>query len=639
VSARWHALLTTVCGLALAANLVFGWPWAGYVAVAAGAPFALGAASRSIRGRAVDVNVLMVLAGAGAVALGHVPEAAVLLFLFSLASTLEEYAMARTQSAIEGLVRLRPQAARKVEDGAESEVRVEDLRRGDLVRILPFEGVPVDAEVVSGSSSVDRSSMSGESQPVPAQAGDTVLAGTQNLEGTLLARVVAEAGATALDRIVELVRQAQESKGSGERVSLWFGQRYTFFVLGAFLVSFLVRYMTGQAVSPALYGALGLLVALSPCALVISTPSATLSALSWAARRGMLVRGGAVIESAGKVDVVALDKTGTLTEGRPRLVELCCCGAVPVAAGRHDGMGDACWHGGPEMNPAARDVLAVAAAVESHSTHPIADAIVAAAREQGCAIPEAAEVSVAPGLGVEAEVRGRRVRIGQPRFFPDLRQEFVDLADGMRSQGMTVAILSVDGEFAALGLRDRVRPEAGQAVAGLRAMGVRRIALLTGDSEPTARAVAREAGIEEYAAGLMPEDKEAWVRKASEGGATVLFVGDGINDAPVLTRSPVGVAMGGLGSDIAMNAANVVLMNDDLRQVEALVRLGRKSNRIIRGNLVFAAGIIVGLAAMTFVLEAVWPEGRSLILPLAVVGHEGSTAIVVLNGLRLLRGP
>jgi Zn2+/Cd2+-exporting ATPase len=618
--------LTALCGLALVLGYLGVHPALPYVAVAAGAPFALAAAGRALRDRRVDVNFLMALAAAAAVALGHPEEAAVLLFLFSLSSTLEEYAMARTRSAIEGLVKLRPATATRIGPAG--------LEVGDQVRVSPFQQFPADGTVVSGESAADQAAMTGESVAVAKRPGDLVLAGTQNLEGMLVVSVTHRIGDSTLERIVGLVSEAQENKASGERVSQWFGQTYTFFVIGAFLVSVAVRFAVGNPADRAMYASLALLVALSPCALVISTPASTLSALAWAARNGVLIRGGEFIERAGQIRCLALDKTGTLTTGRPELAEVCVCG--PVAVGAACEHGESCWSSGEAMGSEAREALRLAAAAEQYSDHPIAEAIVAAARREGLDVPEATEQRTEPGLGVEANVDGRLVRIGQTRYFEEhggLPEDFVPHVREIQAEGMTVAIMQADGRWAALGLRDGLRPEAPELLRQMRAVGVQRIAMLTGDNEQTARAVASQLDVDEVRAGLLPADKEAWVA-AQEG---VMFVGDGVNDAPSLARASVGVAMGGLGSDVALDAADVVLMQDNLKRLPQLVRLGRKSNGIIRANLFFAVGVILVLTLGTQFLDLFRPGTPTL--PWAVVGHEGSTVLVILNGLRLLRGP
>lgn len=622
-----QTLLTVLCGLGLAGGLATGIPWLAYAAVAFGAVFALESAWASIRSRELDVNLLMVLAAIGAVLVGAPLDAAALLFLFSLSNTLEQYAMAKTGSAIAGLIKLRPDRATRVDEAGDVVVPVAELRVGDRIRVKSFEAIPVDGEVESGVTHVDEAAMTGESIPVHKAPGDRVLAGTQNLEGMLVMRVAAEVGTSTLDRVVELVRDAQENKASGERISQWFGQRYTIFVVVAFAVSFAVRLGLGQQLNDALYGALTLLVALSPCALVISTPATTLSALAWAGRRGILIRGGEFLERLGKVKVAALDKTGTLTAGKPRLVELCVCSPSPAGGlCRED---DACWHGSGLPSPEATAMLRAAAAAEQYSSHPIAQAIVEAARDLGIDVPETIGHQDHQGLGVTATLDGVPIKIGQRRFFDALPHAFDEHAGEMRERGMTVAIMEFGGRYAALGLRDEPRPNVAETLSELKKNGIERIVILTGDNEQTAKAIAGELGLTEVHAGLMPDDKTRIIAELEDAGTPTLMVGDGINDAPSLSRASVGIAMGGLGSDITLNAADVVIMQDRIERLPELLRLGRRTTRVIRANLVFAASVIVGLTFASLFFR--------LPLPLAVIGHEGSTVLVILNGLRLLR--
>ncbi len=617
-----------------------------FAAVVFGSYFALAAAWRSIKRRSIDVNFLMVFAAAGSVILGHALEAAVLLFLFSLSSTMESFAMAKTRNAIEGLIRLRPDSAILVSSDGERTVPVEDLKIGDQIRVLPFENIPADAKIISGSTTVDQSAMTGESAPAQKRVGDLILAGTQNLESMIVAEVTAEVGNTLLEKIVELVRDAQDNKASGERISEWFGQKYTYFVLIAFGVMFVVRLVLHQPLEQSAYGALTILVALSPCAVVISTPASTLSALAWAARNGILVRGGAYIELAGKIDTLAVDKTGTLTAGKPHLTEICVCTGVAEAVGAHANLcvdEHACWSQGEEMSPDATALLRFAAAAEQYSSHPIADAIVNRAREMGIDVPEAVNATTIPGLGVTATIDGKQVRIGQRRFFESdgkfLEPEFAVHAEELQHKGMTVAILEVEGKMAALGLLDSPRPEAPDFLATMRRLGADRQIMITGDTPETAEAIAKQLDIQEYKAGLLPDDKTKLIHELIQKGRSVMMVGDGINDAPSMATATVGVAMGGLGSDIALNSADVVLMQDRLDKIPQLVQLGRQTNRIIRTNLYFASGVITILAIGSLLGDYYFPQLRNWILPFAVVGHEGSTVLVILNGLRLLWGP
>lgn len=644
-----QVILTALCGLFLVLGFIGLGPAFAYLSVACGSYFALRSAWQSLVQRDLDVNVLMLLAAIGAIVVGYPLDAAVLLFLFSLSSTLEALSMARTRDAIEALVRLRPETAIRVGESGDERVPTASLAVGDRVRVLPFEKVPTDGALVSERASLDESAITGESRPVERTAGELVTGGTQNLDRMFLMEVTAAPGDTTLDRIVALVAEAQENKASGERVSSWFGRRYTVFVMFAFLVSLAVRMLTGQAWGDAIYGAITLLVALSPCALVISTPASTLSALAFAARRGVLVRGGLYVEVAGRVSLVALDKTGTLTEGRPQLVEVCVGHSwypesVPVSCGiGPDGRGEPCdlcsaiycWHADQGLTAEAEEALRLAAVAESYSTHPIAQAIVQAARERGIVPDEAEEHVTFPGEGVQVRYRGTEVRIGRETFFTRetdrLPARFREHVEEMQSRGLTGVYMRYKDHWAVFGLRDAIRPEARALVEELRALGVRRVALLTGDNPETARAVAGELGIEEYYPSLTPLEKASLIDRWEREGESVMMVGDGVNDGPSLARASLGVAMGGLGSEVALRAADVVLVQDRIERLPELIRLGRMTKRIIRANLLFAAGVMVGLTLASLVSR--------LPLPVAVVGHEGSTVLVILNGLRLLRGP
>lgn len=630
-----QVVLTALCGIALIVGLFGIHPVIPYLSVAFGAYFALKSAWDSLRERSIDVNLLMVLAAIGAVVVGQPLDAAALLFLFSLSSTLESLAMARTRSAIEGLVKLRPDKAIRIQNGVEAKVPVEELRIDDLIKIPPFEGVPVDGVVAEGTSTVDQSAMTGESVPVHKVAGDRLLGGTRNLDNVLVAKVTSTVGDSTLDKIVSLVENAQENKASGERISTWFGQRYTIFVVVVFALALVIRLAIGESTNAALYASLTLLVALSPCALVISTPATTLSALAWAARNGMLVRGGEFIEKAGRIDTIALDKTGTLTLGRPRLVEICVCAKSMTAAGAGCTEEEACWHGEGQISPHALELLRFAASAEQYAAHPVAEAIKAAAKEHQLSVPQASGETTVPGLGVSAMVEGKRVAIGQIEFVRsqgvEVPDEFVQHLGGFYAKGMTVALLAVDDELAALGFMDTPRPEAKAFLDKAREAGVSQIVVLSGDTEKTVQAIAGELGIDQHRGALLPGDKSAAIQKLVAEGRQVMMVGDGVNDAPPLAAATVGVAMGGLGSDIAMNAADIVLMHDRLDRIPEIMRLGRRTNNIIRANLYFATGVIVMLTLFSLF--------GALPLPLAVIGHEGSTVLVILNGLRVLRGP
>lgn len=626
---RLSSIFTALCLIFLLAGWILNLSWAGYVSVLFGAIFPVAYAYESLREKNIGISLLMLVAAAGAIAVDQVIEAAILLFLYSLSGTLEEFAMGRTRSAIESLMKLRPDRATLIRDSGEVQVSIHDLQIGDNIRVASFEAIPIDGVILSGETHADESSMTGESIPVAKGIGDKLISGTQNMEGTCIVQVTAPVGQTALDKIVLLVRDAQENKASGERISQWFGRNYTFFVLGAAILSFFVRHFGfHEAPRQAFYDSVILLVALSPCALVISTPASTLSAMAWAARNGILIRGGEFIEMLGKISIVSVDKTGTLTRGRPELVEVCVC--RPVVAGGVCLDEGACWHGEGTPSADAAEMLRAAAAAEQYSTHPIADAIVRAARTLGIDIPEALDQKDRPGMGVSATIDGKGVRIGQRKFFEDLPADFAAHVEELQSRGLTAAILEVEGSFAALGLRDEPRKEAATVLQKLRGLGIKRIAMLTGDTKQTAQAVAAEVGVDDWHAALLPADKIALIEEFEKEGR-VMMVGDGVNDAPSLTRASIGVAMGGLGSDVALNSADVVLMGDRLSALPELIRLGRRTTGIIWANLIFGAGVIAVLVALSLFG---W-----LPLPYAVVGHEGSTVLVILNGLRLLGGP
>lgn len=618
-----QAWLTGLAGVLVALGVALQNDTLAIASCIAGAPFALEAAWGAIKERRLDVNFLMVLAAAGAVAVGHPEDAAVLLFLFALSGALESRAMARTRSAIEQLVRLRPDTATRLSGDEEEEVPVEDLNVGDRVRVNAYGQVPADGIMESAQASIDESAMTGESTPALRVAGQAVLAGTHNLDRPFVFSVSARNEDSTLSKILGLVEEAQENKASGERISAWFGQRYTIAVVLAFLLSFVVRAAIGEPAGPAFYASLILLVALSPCALVISTPAATLSALAHAARKGILVRGGKFIEEAGRIDTVAFDKTGTLTVGRPRLLEV--CSWSPEA----DAM--ECWRSGAGLGDRARRALAAAAAAEEGSSHPIAGAIREAAESAGAPPLPATNHRAVTGYGVEAEVGGEPVRVGQAAFF-DLDaapEEFRCHVEEMRGEGLTAVIVQDGLRWSALGLGDEQRGSARETVRELRGLGLSRIAMLTGDNAGTAARIASRLEIPEFRAGLLPPDKTVEIAAWTKAGRRVMMVGDGVNDAPALAAAHLGVAMGGLGSDVAMRAADVVLVQDRIERLPDLIRLGRRANRIIRANLLLGSAMIVALAVGALFF--------SLPLPLAVVGHEGSTVLVILNGLRLLR--
>lgn len=645
------AALTIFCAVAWVVSLFLkGQPSdiASIIAIVFGSYQAFKTAVESIRSRKLDINVLMILAGAGAVAIQRYFDAATLLLLFSLSGTLEAFALGRTEKGMEALIHLRPKTAAKLVDGEVKTVPVEDLQIGDLIRIDGYSAVPADSQVVEGATSVDESAMTGESVPVSKKTGDPLMAGTQNLEGSITASVKVRSTESSIDRVIAMVKEARENKAETERFSLWFGQTYTIAVIVASCLSLGIRYALNPSdPGSAFYLSLVLLVAMSPCALVISTPAAVLSALAFSARKGILVRGGAALENAGKIKAVVLDKTGTLTMGHFRLKQVilepgwATLYGSPIEEISFDKSNCAVaaraevWKDGEPIWPEIAEVIRIAAAVEERSNHPLAEAIVRTAKERGLPIPGVRGVTVVGGMGLIGSVQGSVVRIGRTSFFPveecDIPAALEQKADEMREAGLTVVLMGHKGKMCAFGLEDEPRPAAIALISQLSETGVSRVILATGDSRPAAAAIAAATGIKEVHAAMLPGGKQKLIEEIQKETGPVLMLGDGVNDAPALAQADIGVAMGGLGSDVAIKSADAVLVQDRLDRVPMLLNIGQAVNRIIKQNLTIAGGSIAVLT--------VWSFFGSLPLGFAVLGHEGTTVIVILNGLRMLRGP
>ncbi len=619
---QWEILLTGVTLVALIAAEVA--PRVGFaewvatllyvVSYVAGGYFGLLDGLELLRERKLDVNLLMILAALGAALIGQPAEGATLLFLFSLSNTLQTYAMDRSRRAIEALLDLRPPVARVRRNGSWVEVPVEDLKLHEVVMVRPGERFPIDGEVVSGQSEVDQSPITGESVPVPKGPGDPVFAGTVNGTGTVEVKVSRLAEDTTLARIVKLVEEAQSTKARTQRMLEEFEQKYALFVLGgAVLLTFLPPLFLGTPFPKAFYRAMVWLVVASPCALVISTPASILSAIANAARNGVLFKGGVHLERTALIQVVAFDKTGTLTEGKLRVTDI-----VPL-----NGLSE-------------ERLLRWAAAVEARSEHPIAQAIVKQAQERGIEVLEATGFRALVGQGVEGRVEDRWIWIGNARMFQErgvsLDREVELRLEALERQGKTTMLVYDATEKRWLGLisvADTLRPNAAEVVRRLKRLGVKKVVMLTGDHARVAAGIAQQVGVDEYYAGLLPKDKMVILRQLQETYGFTAMVGDGVNDAPALASADIGIAMGGAGTDVALETADVVLMGDDLDLLPFAIGLARKARRIIWQNLSFSMAVIVFLVVLTF--------GMDLPLPWGVVGHEGSTVIVVLNGLRLLR--
>ncbi|MBL8057607.1 MAG: cadmium-translocating P-type ATPase [Anaerolineales bacterium] len=587
------------------------------VAYAAGGVFGLKGGLEALAQRTVDVDLLMVLAALGAWLVGAPFEGAMLLFLFSLSNVLQAYAMDRTRNAIRALMKLRPKEALVRRGGRTALLPVERLVVNDIVIVRPGERIPMDGVVAAGESAVDQAPITGESMPVNKQPGEPVLAGTINTTGGLDVRVTKLAQDSTLAKMIKLVEEAHSEKAKTQRWIDRFEQIYAWFViLFTAAVAIVPVAFLGEPFAAAFYRAMTVMVAASPCALVISTPASILSAIGNGARRGVLFKGGVHLEQAAGLKVVAFDKTGTLTEGRPRLMD-----AQTLA---------------PDLTEA--EVLALAAAVEAKSEHPLARAVVAAAEARGLTLAEASGFQSDSGKGVRAVVAGQLIGVGSLRYFDawQLADQPAVLRELERRQAegktaMLVARLEPAGQARPLGLiavADGLRPAAAAVVRDLKALGVERVVMLTGDHTQVAEAIGRQAGVDEVYAELLPEDKLRLIKELRAQYGSVAMVGDGGNDAPALASATLGVAMGAAGTDVALETADVVLMSDDLHNVPYVIALSRATRRTLLLNLGFALFMIAVMLLSIFSV--------SLPLPLAVIGHEGGTVLVSLNGLTLL---
>ena len=579
-----------------------------YVAACvAGGFFAVRGAFTALRLKQIDIETLTVLAAVGAAVLGAWFEAGLLLFLFSLGHALEHRALDRARQAIEALGKLRPDKARVRRGDAIVEVPVEEVKRGDRVVVRAGDRVALDGVIKEGRSSLDQSTVTGESVPVSKGPGDTVFAGTINTEAVLEVEVTKLSNESAIARVIDLVSEAEARKSKVQRFSKKIEQRFAPIVLGlapALAVGLLV---TGHGPKEAILRALSLLVAASPCALAIATPAAVLSAVARAARGGVLMKGGAHLEQLGTVSSIAFDKTGTLTLGKPKL----------VSVWTHDGADE-------------KDLLATAAAVESLSSHPLAKAVVDGAKARELPELTAVGCETVHGKGLRSMVGGKAVAIGSLDLFdlakvPDAVKDEVARLQGA---GQTTMVVKRGAQYlGVIGVADTLRPEAKDALAALRKMGIGKTVMLSGDNQRVAQAIGKQVGIDEPRAPLMPEGKVAALRELSKEGG-VAMVGDGVNDAPALAAASVGVAMGGAGSDVALETADVVLMSDDLRQLPFAVALAREATRTVKVNLAISLGV-AGMLILASIMG--WVR-----ISHAVLLHEGSTMVVVLNGLRLL---
>ena len=618
---RWTLTLVALTGVLLAAGWI-GETFLGlppqiallfYILayVAGGWDVATHAVPGLLRGK-FDTDVLMLAAAAGAALLGEWAEGAFLLFLFSLGHAGEHYALDRARSAVNALGALMPKTAHVRRGGQIEEVDVASLAVDNVVVVRPGDRIPVDGAVAAGSSTVDQAAVTGESVPVAKQVDDEVFAGTVNQENVLDVRVTRVAADNTLARIMRMVQEAQSQQSPTqqfiEQFTRWFVPAVLVLVALVVVIPPLVNLMP---LSASFYRGMLLLVAASPCALAIGTPAAVLAGIAQAARNGVLIKGGVHLENLGRVQVMAFDKTGTLTEGRFAVTDI-----VPL-----DGAGE-------------EQVLRLAGAVEKQSNHPLAQAVVRAVEERGLQTPAAENVQNTAGRGLQGSVEGKTVRVGAKAFFDGADGAKVDAdvgakIDEFERQGKSTMLVAVDGRLLGLlALADQPRPGVAGVLKQLGDLHVRKLVMLTGDNPQAAQRIGAELGVTDVRAGLLPEDKLAAIQALAREHGRLAMTGDGVNDAPALAAATVGIAMGGAGTAVALETADVALMADDLGKLPFAVGLSRASRRIIVQNVVIALGVIAVLI-LTSVLGVVQLSG-------AVIFHEGSTILVVLNALRLL---
>ena len=621
-----QGVLVASSGILTGIGLVLGWMnlgpgWLGTVifalATLAGGMLVFPAAWKALLAKRLDMNVLMTVAVAGAWIIGEHGEAAAVVFLFSLSELLESWAATRARRAVQALLELSPPTAIVIgADGTEREIAVAEVAIGTEIRIRSGSRVPLDGEVVSGNSSVDQAPITGESVPVDKAPGDSVFAGTVNQEGSLTVRVTKAAGDSTLARIIQLVGEAEEQKPPTQRWVDRFAAIYTPAVfIAAILVAVIPPLLMGQAWNPWVYRSLVLLVIACPCALVIATPVSIVSGLTALARRGVLVKGGVYLEAVGKLRALAVDKTGTITQGKPQVTGITTVGEL-----------------------SEEEILRFAASINSHSEHPLAVAIVDAAHSRNLNFEPATNYLSITGQGARANIGGHPHFIGNHKMAHETgvcTPEVEALLSEIESKGQSLAVLGHAPHEGCAGkilgiiaIADTLRPEVTEALRLIHAAGIEKVIMLSGDNQRTASAIAKQAGIDEAIGDLMPDQKVEYIRKLVGQYTHVGMIGDGVNDAPALAIASVGFAMGAIGSDTAIETADIALMKDDLTKVAETVILGRRTLRIIRFNVTFALAIKAVFLILAFLgIAGLW---------LAILADTGATLLVILNSLRLL---
>ncbi|AFY92232.1 heavy metal translocating P-type ATPase [Chamaesiphon minutus] len=630
---RWQALLKeypdAIAAGVCAVLVLIGWftldrGWLGFSLLILAAAYVIGGYQNTLEGlgtlwreKELDVDLLMIVAALGAAALGlwrkeyyFIVDGGMLILIFAISGVLEGYAMSRTERSIQGLMSLTSDTARKLVDGQERMVSVAELQLGDRVLVKPGELVPTDGTIVEGSSELNQAPITGESMPVEKTVGDEVFAGTINGNGALKIQIDRSPESSLIQRVIRLVEQAQTETPPSQQFIERFERGYAkAIVLLGILLGTLPPFLLGWTWEDTVYRALIFLVVASPCALMAATMPALLSGIANGARHGILFKNGAQLEAIGQVRAIAFDKTGTLTTGKPQVVQ--------VMAIEH-----------PDK------LLQVAAALENMSEHPIGAAIVHAAQKQGREWIEAVNVRSEPGRGISGKVEGKIAVVGKAAFVQaqaaNCPESLAKQSQKWEQEGKTVVWVAYDNNILGIiAVADTVRATAARSIRHLKRLGIDRIVMLTGDNQRTAENIAQEIGIDGVYAELLPEAKLEVIRQLQQQYQSVAMVGDGINDAPALAQASVGIAMGIVGSDVALETADVVLMADRLEKLEYAIRLSRRSGQIVKQNIVFALSFILILLVANFT--------GNMTLPLGVLGHEGSTVLVILNGLRLLK--
>lgn len=620
------AIAAAICGLlVLLGWLTLHWGWLGLSLLILPAAYVIGGYSSACEGlttlfqeKELDVDLLMIVAALGAAFLGLwrqeyylIVDGAVLILIFSISGALEGYAMQRTERSIRSLMSLTSDTARVVQQGREQIVPVAQLQIGDRVLVKPGELVPTDGLIEEGLSTLNQAPITGESMPVEKTVGDEVFAGTINGSGALRLRIHQPPESSLIQRVIRLVEQAQTEAPPSQQFIERFERGYAkVIVLAGILLATLPPFLWGWDWETTIYRALIFLVVASPCALMAAIMPTLLSGIANAARHGILFKNGAQLETIGKVRAIAFDKTGTLTTGKPQVTNL-------LAA-----------------NSSETELLQIAAALESLSEHPIGNAIVQAARERKMGWTAAEKGQAYPGQGIAGEIGGHSAIAGKAAFVQSqvksCSETLAAQSQQWEQEGKTVVWVAYkDSVLGIIAIADTVRPEAARAIARLKQLGIEAVVMLTGDNQRTAQHIAKELGVDRVYADLLPEDKVNVIQQLQQQYQTVAMVGDGINDGPALAQASVGIAMGATGSDVAMETADVVLMADRLERLEHAVRLGRRSQAIVKQNIAFALGFIALLLIANF--------ASHITLPLGVIGHEGSTVLVTLSGLRLLK--